>query len=310
MKSSRVTVVLAAVALLVGADAFAQRGSLRGKLVGENGQPVEGVVCTVELSEGGRSTKATTKKDGSFVRGGLRPGVYTITCEKEGYRPLPLQTQVSGFDQADLGEHIMYGLKPGELSAAEAERANELLKQFNLSADSGDNQATLDALLELDKMMPDNAEVNFNIAGTYEKMGNDDKALEHYKKAAELKPEFFDAWLSVADIYGKRQQWADAQVNMKKALDLKADPVVAFNYSVYAQNAGDTAAAKMGYEKVLELDPTRAIAYYQLGLIAVNEADNDTAIAHFEKFLELAPDDPQAEAAKGVIDALKKKAQP
>jgi tetratricopeptide (TPR) repeat protein len=301
-----VTVVLSAVVLLVGADAFAQRGSLRGKLVGEDGQPVEGVVCSVAL-DGGRTYTSKTKKDGTFVRGGLRPGIYTITCEKEGYRPLPLQTQVSGFDQADLGEHVFYRLQPGELSAAEAERANELLKQFNLSADSGDNEATLKALLELDKMMPDNAEVNFNIAGTYEKMGDDDKALEHYKKAAELKPEFFDAWLSVADIYGKRKEWADAEANMKKALDLKADPVVAFNYSVYAQNAGDTAAAKEGYEKVVELDPNQALAYYQLGLIAVNEGENATAIAHFEKFLELEPNHPQAEAAKGVIEALKAK---
>lgn len=309
MRSSQVTVVLTAVVLLVGADAFAQRGSLRGKLVGENGQPVQGVVCTIGV-EGGRTYESETKKDGSFVRGGLRPGLYTINCEKEGYRPLALQTQVSGFDQADLGEHVFYELAPGELSAADAERANELLQQFNLSADSGDNEATLEALLELDKMMPDNPEVNFNIAGTYEKMGDLDKALAHYKKAAELKPEFFDAWLSIADIYGKRQEWAEAEANMKHAFDLKDDPVVAFNYSVYAQNAGDAEAAKAGYEKVLQLDPTQALAYYQLGLIAVNEGNNDKAISLFEKFLELEPNHPQAEAAKGVIDALKAKAQP
>ena len=93
---------------------------------------------------------------------------------------------------------------------------------------------------------------------------------------------------------------------MKKAVDLKAtDPIVLFNYAVYAQNSGDLVAAESAYRKTLEIDPGRALAHYQLGLIEVSREQNDAAIAHFEKFLELAPADPQAEAAKGVIEALK-----
>jgi tetratricopeptide (TPR) repeat protein len=309
MKTNRWTAVAAAFSILVAAEAFAQRGAYRGKLVDEQGNPMEGVVCTAELhGGGGRATSVTTKKNGEFVKAGIPVGNYVVSCDKEGYRPLRLPAQVSSNEQADLGTVTMYRLAPGELSEKDSARATELLEKFNISTKSDDHQATLASLLELAKMLPENPEIQFNIASTYEKLGDMDKALEHYQKAGELKPDFYDAWLSIGDIQGKRKAWPEAAAAMKKAIDLKAtDPIALFNYAVYAQNAGDLAAAESAYEKTLAIDPGRAMAHYQLGLMAVSKEQNDAAIAHFEKFLELAPNDPQAQAAKGVIEALKQK---
>jgi tetratricopeptide (TPR) repeat protein len=312
MMSNRFRAVLAGVCILSAAEAFAQRGAFRGKLIDEQGNPMEGVVCRAELDGGGgRETSVTSKKNGEFVKAGLQVGNYVVTCEKEGYRPLPLGAQVSSSEQADLGTNTMYRLSPGELSEKDHARAQELLEKFNLSSSSDDHQGTLESLFELDKMLPDNAEVQFNIASTYEKLGDPDKALEYYGKSTTLKPDFYEAWLAVADIQGKKKAWPDAASAMKKAVDLKAtDPIVLFNYAVYAENAGDVAAAETAYAKTLELDPSRATAHYRLGLIAVNKGDNDAALGHFEKFLEIAPTDPQAEAAKQVIEALKQKKSP
>jgi tetratricopeptide (TPR) repeat protein len=299
----------AAFGILVAADAFAQRGSLVGKLVDEEGNPLEGITCKIELEQsGGRSSTVTTKKNGEFVKAGLMSGNYIVTCEKEGYRRAAIAAPIAAFQQSDLGSTVLYRLAPGELSESQALRAKELLEKFNLSSESDDHQATLASLFELSKMMPDNPELNFNIASTYEKTGDQEKALEYYRKAAELKPDFYDAWLAVGDILGKQKSWADAAAAMKKAIDLKAtDPIAVLNYAVYAQNSGDIAAAEAGYRKTLEIDPGKALAHYQLGLIEVSKEQNDAAIAHFEKFLELAPTDPQADAAKSVIEALKQK---
>ena len=309
MKSYRWTAVAAAFSILAAAEAFAQRGAVRGKLIDEEGKPLEGIACTIALQDGGgRASTVVTKKDGSFVKAGLQSGNYVVTCEKDGYRPLPLAAPVTAFDQIDLGTKTMYPLAPGELSEKDHARANELLEKFNISSESDDHQGTLNSLFELQKMMPESPEVHFNIASTYEKLEDPDKALEYYHKAVELKPDFYEAWLAIADIDGKKQSWPEAAAAMKKAIDLKAtDPIVLFNYAVYAQNSGDVVAAEAAYLKTVELDPKRALAYYQLGLIAVGREQNDAAIGHFEKFLELAPTDPQAEAAKGVIEALRQK---
>ena len=91
MKSNRWTAAAAAISILMTADAFAQRGGLRGRLVDEAGQPLEGIECRIELyGGGGRATSVTTKKNGEFAKAGLQVGNYVVTCEKEGYRPLPL----------------------------------------------------------------------------------------------------------------------------------------------------------------------------------------------------------------------------
>ena len=306
MKLNRWTAVAAAFGILAAAEASAQRGAVRGKLIDEQGNPLEGITCKIELQGGGgRATSVTTKKNGEFVKAGLQVGNYVVTCEKEGFRPLPLGGHVSSSEQVDLGTNTMYPLAPGELSEKDHARANELLEKFNLSSSSDDHQATLTSLFELQKMMPESSEIHFNIASTYEKLGDPEKALEYYQKAGELKPDFYEAWLAIADIYGKKKSWPEAAAAMKKAIDLKAtDPVAVLNYAVYAQNSGDVAAAEAAYRKTLEIDPGRAMAHYHLGLIEVSHEQNDAAIAHFEKFLELAPTDPQAEAAKGVIEAL------
>jgi tetratricopeptide (TPR) repeat protein len=307
MKLNRWTAVAAAFGILAAAEASAQRGAVRGKLIDEQGNPLEGIACKIELEGGGgRTSTVVTKKDGSFVKAGLQSGNYVVTCEKDGYRPLPLAAPVTAFDQIDLGTKTMYPLAPGELSEKDHARATELLAKFNMSSSSDDHQATLNSLLELEKMMPESSEVHYNIASTYEKMEETDKALEYYQKTAELKPDFYDAWLGIAGIQGKRKSWPEAAAAMKKAIDLKAaDPIAVFTYAVYADNSGDTPAAEAAYRKTLELDPNRALAHYQLGVIEAGKGQNDAAIAHFEKFLELAPTDPQAESAKRAIETLK-----
>ncbi len=305
MKLTRFAVVLASIFALFTVEAFAQVGSVLGKLVDDQGNPIAGAECTIEKSGGGRKVKVKTKDNGSFVRAGLRVGTYSIRCEKDGYRPLPLQVPVAASGQGDLGEQVMFPLAAGELSESDHARATELLSGVTEAAESGDDAATLQNLMELHELMPESTEVVFNIASTHEKMGNTEKALEYYAQSAETPSLAYDSYLAIGDIRGKAREWAPAAEAMKKAMDIKAvDPVAMFNYAVYAQNAGDVDAATAAFEKTIEIDPNRALAYYQLGLISVGKAENDVALAHFDKFLTLAPDHPQAAAAQGVIDAL------
>ena len=64
----------------------------------------------------------------------------------------------------------------------------------------------------------------------------------------------------------------------------------------------DFAAAKENLRRVLGIDPIHAQSHYLLGLILMREGAKAEAKSHLERFLQLAPDDPDAAMAK---DALK-----
>ena len=72
-----------------------------------------------------------------------------------------------------------------------------------------------------------------------------------------------------------------------------------------AYDANDMERAKNRFNKVLEVDPNNAKAHYLLGLIYLSDENAKAETkAHMERFLELAPDDPDADAARDILAYL------
>ena len=60
------------------------------------------------------------------------------------------------------------------------------------------------------------------------------------------------------------------------------------------------------FERAIELKPDFADPYYELGTLLIGQNKVPEAVASLEKFLALAPDHPNAGAAKQLLQALKK----
>jgi len=67
----------------------------------------------------------------------------------------------------------------------------------------------------------------------------------------------------------------------------------------------DMAQAKERFRHVLEIDPMHARSHYFLGLILMREGAKQEAKSHFERFLGLAPDDPDAATARDALRYLR-----
>ena len=74
--------------------------------------------------------------------------------------------------------------------------------------------------------------------------------------------------------------------------------------AIAAYDASDMDRAKLRFGKLLEVDPNHATAHYYLGLIYVGEGANDEAKKHLERFVQLAPDDPEVATASELITFL------
>ena len=60
-------------------------------------------------------------------------------------------------------------------------------------------------------------------------------------------------------------------------------------------------------KKVTEIDPGYAFAYYALALAFEKEADSESAIENYEKFMELSSDEKLKKEIKDRVDFLKSK---
>ncbi|MDH3404282.1 MAG: tetratricopeptide repeat protein, partial [Acidobacteriota bacterium] len=69
-------------------------------------------------------------------------------------------------------------------------------------------------------------------------------------------------------------------------------------------DGNEPVAAAEVYRQVLELQPDNADAHYKLGLALLSAEDIPTARVHLERFLELAPDHPEAAAARDMLSYL------
>ena len=96
---------------------------------------------------------------------------------------------------------------------------------------------------------------------------------------------------------GDRDKIADALIALA-AIEPATARASLFKLATAAYDADDTANAKKRLAKVLELDPGHARAHYFMGLILMREGAKRDAKRHFERFLELAPNDPDAGTAK------------
>ncbi len=290
---------------LVAGEAGAQMGAVRGQIVDENGNPLEGVGITLQPDGGGRTFTTETNAKGEFVKGGLRAGQYVIQYDLEGYEQVKGRITISSGKPEYLDKVTMAELPEGVLTERTAKVAQGHLDAAMAASDTEDYKATIKSLQEFLEMVPNSAEAHFNIGAAYEKLGDTENALASYRKATEFAPDMYDAWLAMGDLCGSSQKWQEGMEALQKALELRPETgSVLFNYGAYAFNAGDVDTAEVAFEQLVQSNPTHAMGHYRLALVHVGQGDTDKAIAHIEKYLELQPDGPNAAAAKGLLKTL------
>ncbi len=120
-------------------------------------------------------------------------------------------------------------------------------------------------------------------------------------------PENYKAYCYLGDIFLQKKKYNGALNLYKKAVDLK--PNVAENFFrlgqvYYYKKFGDLAIKN--FQKALQLDSTLTFVYYHIGLSQLMlKRNKKLTIENWETFLRLAPEDPQYESIRRVIELLK-----
>lgn len=176
---------------------------------------------------------------------------------------------------------------------AVAGKFDEAAQLFN----SGDFQKALDTYLAIQPPTFDSLSA---IAACYKNLGNDNQALEYYKKAYNLKPNSDIAYY-IGVMYSEKESWASSKDYLKKALTINPNNTKAKDLyqSVMEQaniklvddgialyDKGEYAKALPIFNKILAEDAKNSYALYYRGLIYDVDKKYALAIADYKKAVQ------------------------
>ncbi len=120
-------------------------------------------------------------------------------------------------------------------------------------------------------------------------------------------PKNLGAWIKLGNTLMDAGRFGEAVDAYQKALALDPKNVdVRVDMGTCYKNSGRPDMAVKEYRKAIELDPRHLNAHRNLGVVLANELkDKAGAVKEFEKYLELAPNAPDAATIRSIIQQLK-----
>jgi tetratricopeptide (TPR) repeat protein len=326
---------------MMAGGAFAQVGTVRGKVVDSEGNAVAGATVSVTAAAGrGLGFESKTKKDGTFLQLTARTsGPWTISVAKEGYQTWQMREPIEvplGKDAVQLPTITLYGAgdarAPVAMTEEQAKKAAAERREFDALAANVDAATALmeaadaaqqagDAALATEKLdaaeaayraladaHPAIARLHFNLGLVYEKKRQWDNAAAAYMKAGELKPEMTEAYAAAAAMKLSAGQFAAAGELLEQALKDNADNTqLQFLLGLARFNQGKYPEATTLFEKVRQTDSANAEPYYYLGVIAVAQNRVADCIGLLQKYLAMRPSNARnLKVAQVMLASLKK----
>lgn len=132
-------------------------------------------------------------------------------------------------------------------------------------------------------------------------------ALKLFQLVIEREPEHALAYRYAGDIYLKRRELDLAEEHLQIARELSAHPEQEwFRLGQVAYLRSDADGAERAFERALKLKPDFVVSRFYLGFVSYRlKRDKQQTIDHWENYLLLAPQDPQAPAIARAIEILR-----
>lgn len=280
--------------------ATSQDSRFRGTVKDEEGNPIPKAKLTLTLVARNVSFDFESNDKGKFYRRGIEPGDFLLNVEAEGYESLQKKVNFSVGEEYTL-DVILVKKKSLE------ESKNQFLLGVQLYQEGQYDQAieNFESVLEEN---PDFAEAYYNIGMAYLKKGELDNAMARMERAIELKSDFIQAYFGLGQVYMEKGEKDKAIHIFQQAVDTApndASTYINLGVFYFSINEDDLAMETLLIAK--DIDPASPQTYYQLGLVYTRLGELDKTIESFEKFLELAPQAPEATTVKTLLEELKKK---
>ncbi len=173
-------------------------------------------------------------------------------------------------------------------------------------ANKGQTDDAIEHFREALRIKPDFQEAHDNLGHALASKGQTDDAIEHFREALRIKPDFVYAHNNLGSALAKKGQTDDAIKHYREALRIKPDYEDAHNNLGSAlANKGQTDDAIEHFREALRIKPDLEEAHNNLGSVLAKKGQTDEAIEHFLEALRIKPDFQEAHNNLGSVLAKK-----
>ena len=285
--------------LLLASSAFAQTGSLRGRVIDKDGEGIPNAMIYIERESIRANYKVKTNKKGNYLHAGLPLGKYKVSLEIDGKSiyavngyPVSMGTpEPLDFDLGEIQRESQQIQASGPSKAQLGAMSNQQRKLYEKALK--DRQQTISKNKKLNAA--------FNAGMEAKRLKDFATAVSYLKEATEIDPAQHVVWANLAELYSAlfstkvgdaRKETEDLAIEAyHKALAIKPDPAYHNNLGLTLIRTGLIEEGSAELEIAAQLAPENAGTYYfNLGAVMVNSGNTERAIEAFRKATEVRPD--------------------
>jgi tetratricopeptide (TPR) repeat protein len=308
-----VVLVVFVLAATASAQGWRGQGRVAGKVTDESGKPLEGVVVKLLLPTADGGTETNTNSKGEWAVAGITSGAWQLDFVKPGYETRRIAVPLQELTRIPAIETVMKkAVDPNAEIKDALVKAAELVNQKKFT----EAREIYESILA---KYPQARQVEPYIARSYYAEGQYDKAIEHLRSALADDPENVEVKMLLGSVLLERGDADEGQKVMATIDESRVkDPLIFLNVGIGLLNKNKAKEALPYFEKTVTRFPTFPDGYYYRGLTMVqigmmirpdSQAEGDKQIqagkADLQKFVQMAPDAPEAAVAKTLLEQLK-----
>jgi tetratricopeptide (TPR) repeat protein len=262
-----------------------------------------------------------TGKDGTYFQAGAPAGTYRLSVIEKGITLAAADNLVIKLD--DRIDQDFDLRKQDQQPAASASELDKAQKEAENRANAETQGAFNAGLAAFDAHNFDEAIKQFSLAAerrpkmpvifarlgsTYSAAGKFNEAAGAYQKATELNPNNSGYIYSMGIAQCNANHIDECRAAIRKAVEISPalGATAYFTLGTLLVSHGMAKDGDEAFQLSIAHDPNKAESYYQISLLYFSQqATIPNAIPYLEKYLKLAPNGPNAAAAKGLLEAAK-----
>ena len=300
---ARTAVALIAAAMLASSAMAQGRGNARltGKVVDEQGQPLENALVTAQMTGQSDMLSGKTDKKGEWRINGAANGEWKVQVSREGLATVTETLEVKG----DKAPPLNVTLKKAD--ADPMAEVNAKVKEAANLAQSGNIPGARKIYEDLLAKYPQIYQLEGFIARTYAAENNIPAALQHLKINLEKEPNNVELKLFHAELLMESGDKAGAKAILD-TVDMKEvkDPYTFINQAINLINDKKGAEAVELLTKLMAQFPDTPELFYYRGRAYVASDKLPEAKGDLEKFVKMAPNAKEAADANKILEQIKK----